>query len=148
MGSELAQLRFGTQRSPWHSPDPTAVHKLGRHLWLDGQNVWATFLRALVRDHGEIIILAIESCAFPVCGFRSFVLGFEQPLQYVIDDPGGPTLGKDLKLFRVRRLVAYVHNHASVGRRPERPSIRSRPDFERELAPLPVPTSVPSIARN
>src|SRR5580693_5766425 len=97
MGSEPAQLRFGTQRSPWHSP--RSDH--GTRTWLASlarrPERMATFLRTVVRDHGEIIILAIEHCAFPVCGFRSIVLGFEQPLQYVIDDLRGATLGKDLK---------------------------------------------------
>src|SRR5215471_2506806 len=95
-------------------PDPTAVHKFVRQLWLDSQNIWATCPLTLVREHGEIIILAIESNAFSVCGFKSFAFGFEQPLQYVIYDPLGPTFGKDLKLFRVWSLVPYFHNHFSM----------------------------------
>src|SRR4029077_821173 len=92
-------------------PDSAAVEKLARHPGLHRKDVWACFSCSLIRDHGEVVVLTIEGDTFRVSGVKSLMLGIEQALEDMADDPLRPALGADGNLFRGRRSIPYVDRH-------------------------------------
>src|SRR4029077_4107124 len=95
-------------------PDSAAVEKLAGHLGLHRQDVWACFSSSLIREHGEIVVLAIEGDTFGVSGVKSLMFGIEQALEDMTDDPLRAALGADSKFFRGWRSEPYVDSHFGV----------------------------------